>query len=223
IFSRALHRPPSLMRLALRRSLGAVLLLARGSGVRIFLLPLLGLLLRRSVLQEDLKRIHGVGSESLRPSSIVAVDVGRPLDDGARGAAMLRLIVHPREGLAVDIHRRRTALDGEGIRSAADGVDPEIILARRRLAVDEHIRRAGDDGTDGGMRTGGTPVRIRVDLRLVSETGRGWHPDPPAGLRISPCTAAGQGRAVRGLVLQPASRATYSSSRERNSSLPPMN
>src|SRR5437899_4009230 len=198
VFSRALHRPPRRLHLALRRSRGEVLLLARGSGVRISLLPLLGLLLRRSVLQEDLKRIHGVGSESLRPCSIVDVDVGRTLDDGARRAAMLRLIVHPREGLAVDVHRRRAALDGEGVRSAADGVDPEIILARRRLAVDEHIRRAGDDGTDGGMRTGGTPVRIRVDLRLVSETGRGWHPDPPAGLRISPCTAAGQGRAVRG-------------------------
>jgi len=109
---------------------------------------------------------------------------------------MLRLIVHPREGLAVDIHRRRTALDGEGIRSAADGVDPEIILARRRLAVDEHIRRAGDDGTDGGMRTGGTPVRIRVDLRLVSETGRGWHPDPPNGVQDT--TLHGGGPGTRG-------------------------
>src|SRR2546423_13701733 len=88
VFSRALHRPPSRLYLALRRSRGEALLLARGSGVRIFLLPLLGLLLRRNVLQEDLKRIHGVGSESLRPCSIVDVDVGSPLADARRGAAM---------------------------------------------------------------------------------------------------------------------------------------
>src|SRR5207245_6748503 len=87
---------------------------------------------------------------------------------------------------------------GEGIRSAADGVDAEIVLPRRGLAVDEDVRRAGDDGTDGGMRTGRTPVRICVDLRLVSETGRGWHSDPQTGDSLPPRTPPDQGRAIRG-------------------------
>ena len=88
----------------------------------------------------------------------------------ARPAAVLRLVVHPRERNPVDVHARRALCDGERIRPAADGVNAAIPFAGSGAAVDEHVRGALDDRTDRRVRTRTIELE-ETNLRLKEEVG----------------------------------------------------
>src|SRR5205085_3262617 len=84
---------------------------------------------RRRLLEPDGDRIHRVAAQPCRLAAVVVDQhIGRTLDDLARSAAVLGLVLHPGHGLAVDVDRAGALGDLEVVGVAAGGVDAEVVL-----------------------------------------------------------------------------------------------
>ena len=94
---------------------------------------------RGEVLQENLERVEQVRTQTLPARAVVDEHVGRAFDDRAVSAAVLAIVVHPRERFSVHVDGRRSRVDGERVRAAAGGVNSQIVLARRWSVVHENI------------------------------------------------------------------------------------